>query len=162
MCDYSLHNVRNRLAVEGEPLQIHRFPSGSLGLASQNDLRPLTAGSPVQTIAGWWQAMKNWFVPSLPLAAVCVPPGAQLVLREIPRGLHDKFGVSSEEVVTFVQLSPETIGYRDAVRFQNGKEILIQRLPVGLRLDVLGLSAHEEDGQQTTPMDIQLALASSS
>ena len=30
MCDYSLHNVPNRLAVEGEMLQVHRFPAGSV------------------------------------------------------------------------------------------------------------------------------------
>lgn len=34
MCDYSLAHFRSRLAVEGEPLVVHRFPSGSRGLAS--------------------------------------------------------------------------------------------------------------------------------
>jgi hypothetical protein len=34
MCDYSLAGVPNRLAVEGEELVVHRFPTGALGLAS--------------------------------------------------------------------------------------------------------------------------------
>jgi hypothetical protein len=34
MCDYSLAGVPNRLAVEGEELQVHRFPTGALGLTS--------------------------------------------------------------------------------------------------------------------------------
>ena len=36
MCDYSLMAVPNRLAQEGEDLVTHRFPTGSLGLASPN------------------------------------------------------------------------------------------------------------------------------
>jgi hypothetical protein len=32
MCDYSLAGVPNRLAVEGEQLVVHRFPTGSVGL----------------------------------------------------------------------------------------------------------------------------------
>ena len=39
MCDYSLMAVPNRLAQEGEELVTHRFPTGSLGLASPPDLR---------------------------------------------------------------------------------------------------------------------------
>ena len=38
MCDYSLMNVPNRLAREQEDLVAHRFPTGSLGLASPKDL----------------------------------------------------------------------------------------------------------------------------
>ena len=34
MCDYSLAGIPNRLAVEGEELAVHRFPTGSIGLAS--------------------------------------------------------------------------------------------------------------------------------
>jgi hypothetical protein len=36
MCDYSLHGIKNRLADEGEQLFIHRFHTGSKGLASVN------------------------------------------------------------------------------------------------------------------------------
>ena len=32
MCDYSLAHFPNRLAVEGEPLIVHRFGGGALGL----------------------------------------------------------------------------------------------------------------------------------
>jgi hypothetical protein len=34
MCDYSLAHYPNRLAVEGEQLVVHRFSSGTVGLAS--------------------------------------------------------------------------------------------------------------------------------
>jgi len=36
MCDYSLAGNPNRLAVEGEELVVHPFPTGALGLASPN------------------------------------------------------------------------------------------------------------------------------
>ena len=34
MCDYSLAGIPNRLAVEGEELVVHPFPTGALRLAS--------------------------------------------------------------------------------------------------------------------------------
>jgi hypothetical protein len=35
MCDYSLLHFPNRLAVNGEELIVHRFSSGSIGLAAE-------------------------------------------------------------------------------------------------------------------------------
>jgi hypothetical protein len=37
MCDYSLGGLPNRLAVDGEELIVHRFPTHSIGLASAAD-----------------------------------------------------------------------------------------------------------------------------
>src|SRR5262245_48338732 len=39
MCDYSLASIHNRLATEGEELVVHRFCSGTLGLASPADVQ---------------------------------------------------------------------------------------------------------------------------
>ena len=74
MCDYSLHSIRNRLAVDGEQLVVHRFPTNSLGLASVADLPVTAEGS-----AGMWSALCHWLSAGLkePPAAVCVPPGAR-------------------------------------------------------------------------------------
>jgi hypothetical protein len=122
MCDYSLAGIPNRLAVEGEQLTVHRFSTGSLGLAS----------------------------PSIPLArlcsakespAVCVPPGARLLLRDVPEDLQRQFGVGATEEVTFVQLSVTAYQYRDALRFKNGREILLQKLRCGQQVDVQYLSS---------------------
>ena len=38
MCEYSLMSFPNRLAHAGEDLIVHRFSSGSMGLASPYDL----------------------------------------------------------------------------------------------------------------------------
>ena len=81
MCDYSLHGIKNRLANEGEQLFIHRFHTGSKGLASVTDLRNLE--KPAPTDAGVWARFKCWvenqwrwkngdMMRALP--AVCIPP----------------------------------------------------------------------------------------
>src|SRR5437899_3399451 len=114
MCDYSLAGIPNRLAVEGEHLVVHRF-AASVGLAS-----------PCSPLA-----------QSCSTPAVCVPPGARLLLRDIPEDLQSRIHVGASEEVTFVQLGAIAYQYRDAVRFTNGQEILLQKLKCGQRVDVL-------------------------
>jgi hypothetical protein len=150
MCDYSLHNVRSRKAVEGEPLQVHAFPTGSLGLASPTDLQPRVKETPGRGLSGLLQRIKNWFEAEPPVPAVCVPPGARLVLREIPAALRQNLKIGAEEEVTFIKLKPTHPGYCDAVRLNNGQEILLQRLPKGLRLDVLSFS--DSDAEELGPL----------
>lgn len=126
MCDYSLAHFPNRLAVEGEQLVVHRFDTHSLGLApAHRRLREILF--------------------RLQPPAVCVPPGARLRLRDIPEAMQRRFSVSAVEEVTFVQLSAEAFIHRDAVRFANSQEILLQRLPCGQRVDVLSLGGVEDE-----------------
>ena len=127
MCDYSLAYFPNRLAVEGEQLVVHRFPCGTLGLASSR-----------RTL---WQRLFPSGVP-----AVCVPPGARLRIEDIAQPLQRRLGIGEVEEVTFVQQSAEAFTYRDAVRFVSGREILLQRLPCGLKVEVLSLGGSEESG----------------
>src|SRR5205807_6470838 len=125
MCDYSLAGFPNRLAVEGEQLIVHRFVTGAVGLVSA---RP-----------GW----KNLLLPSS-TPAVCIPPGARLRLHDIPLELQQRLGVGDVESVSFIQQSAEAFTYRDAVQFGNGKELLLQALRCGQRVDVLSLSGVEK------------------
>jgi hypothetical protein len=105
-----LHSVRNRLAIEGEPLQVHRFHTSSLGLASITDLQISAAMRIKCARAGWWEAIKNWFKTDVEqsLPAVCIPPGTRLMLREIAPPLQEKFGLSAEEEVTFISARSHT------------------------------------------------------
>ena len=131
MCDYSLAGIPNRLAVEGEQLVAYRFSTGAIGLTSPDASR--------------------WRLWSKKTPAVCVPPGACLLLRDIPKDLQQQFDVNATEEVIFVQLSAEAYQYRDAVRFRNGREVLLQRLNCGQQVEVLSLcSAHswEEEHQR--------------
>jgi hypothetical protein len=142
MCDYSLMGIPNRLAEEGEELVSHRFPTGSVGLASPRDLciRELRAHSP-----RFWSILKTSFSPPkpTPVVAVCVPPGARLILQDIPARLQRDLEVDAIEDVTFTELTATQYTYRDAIRFKNGHEILLQELGEGQRVKVLDLSSAE-------------------
>ena len=145
MCDYSLMAVPNRLAREGEELITHRFPTGSLGLASPADLKRIT-DPPAPARKSAWRQIVEFFNPPKPepVPAVCIPPGARLELREVPARLQQELAVGPVERVTFKQISAAAHTYRDAVRFRNGREVRLQELREGLRVLVLDLSAAEE------------------
>ena len=153
MCDYSLHVYPNRLANDGEELVVHRFGGASLGLASPCDLRPVVNAGSCDAAAKkpWsWAAIKEWLRANRPqwqpdqrTPAVCVPPGARLVLKDIPRSLQRELGVEEVEEVKFVEISAEVNTYRDAVRFKNGRQLLLQALREGQRVTVLSLSPAE-------------------
>ncbi|HEX3877244.1 MAG TPA: hypothetical protein VHW24_09675 [Bryobacteraceae bacterium] len=139
MCDYSLMAVPNRLAREGEDLVSHRFPTGSLGLASPADVNRVPAP---KARRGFWAAFKEFFQPAETTAvcAVCIPPGARLHLQDISTRLQTEMGVGPCEEVTFTQLTAAAHSYRDAVRFSNGREVRLQELREGQRVRVLDLS----------------------
>jgi hypothetical protein len=163
MCDYSLHVYPNRLAVDGEELVVHRFGGASLGLASPSDLHPVINASSCEAAAKkpWsWTAIKEWFNANRPqwqpdkrTPAVCVPPGARLVLKDIPKGLQRELGIGESEEVKFVEISAEVNTYRDAIRFKNGRQLLLQALREGQRVTVLSLAL--EEVEQTAFSDLR-------
>jgi hypothetical protein len=69
-------------------------------------------------------------------------------LKDIPKRLQREVGVGHAEEVTFVQLSATEYQFRDAVRFSNGKEILLQTLRCGQHVDVLSLSSGDLERDQ--------------
>jgi hypothetical protein len=80
-------------------------------------------------------------VANRPVPAVCIPPGARLKLSGVPASLKQQYSLSDSEEVTFTQLSASSYAYRDAIRFENGKTILLQDLPEGLSAKVVSLAA---------------------
>ncbi|MBL6615744.1 MAG: hypothetical protein ISP49_07515 [Reyranella sp.] len=112
MCDYSLEAYRSRPAEEGEKLTLERFPSGSMGF---------TAGAVCDT-------------------AVCVPEGSHLLLQGIGDSVRESCGVGAVEEVVMTRLEGGL--YKDAVRFSNGTEILLQRLDCGLAAVFVGAPEH--------------------
>ena len=140
MCDYSLMSIPNRLAQEGEELVTHRFGTGCIGLASPSDLHP-DPKPQVTESQKFWSMVKEFFGPLevKPVPAVCIPPGASLRLMDISAKLQRQFGIGAEEEVTFTQLTATENTYRDAVRFSNGSQMLLQRLSDGQRVRVVML-----------------------
>jgi hypothetical protein len=144
MCDYSLMCVPNRLARDGEELIVHRFCTGTMGLAPAADLQTRAESSPPEPRTFWATLAEILSPPkNQPVTAVCIPPGARLLLQDIPERLQDDLGVGPGEEVTFTQMTPSAYRYRDAVRFRNGREILLQQLREGQHVRVLALSSAE-------------------
>ncbi len=141
MCDYSLHGINNRLAVDGEQLVVHRFRTGSIGMAAE----PGTRSEPSAPKRPWyWLFGRPQRVAD---CAVCIPPGAKLILRDIPVRIQRELGVGATEEVVFTQLTAETNTYLDAVRFRNGSELLLQRLDPGQHVQVVAVAPAETVAQ---------------
>jgi len=149
MCDYSLHTFPNRLATDGEDLVVYRFGAGSLGLASQADVCSVISAAKSEKL--WsWSHFKGWFLGQNSrweaqnrIPAVCVPPGARLIVRDIPKSLQRELGVNDTEEVEFTETTAEINAYRDAIRFHNSRQILLQELREGQRVRVVSTSVSE-------------------
>ena len=144
MCDYSLMSLPNRLAVCGEDLVVHRFVSGAVGLACPAEV--CRANQPREPVSGFFAKLKQFLYPpdDPPCTAVCIPPGARLLVRGIPEPIQKMAGIcDTVEEVVFTQT--DTIGFRDTFHFPNGIEILVQKLTEGMRVTVLALSSEEHD-----------------
>ena len=150
MCDYSLMSFPNRLATGGEELVVHRFRSGAKGLAAVSDLRRASLALTVRrkslrSLLSEFCSRVGEIVAapdeSKSVPAVCIPPGARLLLRDIPERLQDQVGIRQVEEVTFTQITSAEFSFRDAVRFQNGIEAILQQLQEGQRVRVLNLSS---------------------
>ena len=147
MCDYSLMAIPNRLAVSGENLVVHRFEAGAvLGLAAPCDLHKRQEYRKPQP-HGFWPRVKDFFnppdAPAIP--AICIPPGARLLVQDLPARLQREFGFHEQtKEAVFTQIGAAANTFRDAIRFQNGVEVLLQRFAEGQRVRVLDLSSTED------------------
>ena len=149
MCDYSLHAVPNRLAVEGEALITHRFQTYTIGLASAAEIEsPSRANREPEISRSWWASLKNWLNPPPPdtnVTAVCIPPGARLLVYQVPKYVRAELDIGPQEEVTFDELSANAYEYRDIIRFRNGRSVLLQDLPERVRFEVLSLASMQTE-----------------
>jgi hypothetical protein len=95
-------------------------------------------------LEGFLSVMKGILEPPLEKVAVCIPPGARLLLHDIPEEVQNSFGLEAAEEVTFTQLTAKAYAYRDAILFENGREVLLQQLKKGQRVTVLQLAPEGE------------------
>jgi hypothetical protein len=111
MCDYSLEAYRSQPATTGESYVLDRFPSGSKGFTTEPGC----------------------------MTAVCMTADTRLRLEAISPEVQAALGVPASAEVTMTRLD---IGpYRDAVRFADGREVLLQRLNPGATATVLGIAS---------------------
>ena len=121
MCDYSLEAYQSRPAAVGEKLTLGRFASGSMGFAS---------GTVCDT-------------------AVCIPAESKLLLEGIGDSTQKEHGIGAVEEAMLIRLEDGL--YKDAVRFSNGAEVLLQRLNVGLSAAVMTFGAERAGSAPAEP-----------
>ena len=109
MCDYSLEVYGSRPAREGEVYVTSRFPSGTIGLVADG----------------------------APGTAVCLACDTALRISDIPASLRSEFDLNATEKGVFTRL--ESGSYRDAIRFENGKDVSLQRFVPGMHVEVMQL-----------------------
>jgi len=64
-------------------------------------------------------------------------------MNSVPLQIQRRHELRPVEEVTFVQLSAETHRYRDAIRFYNDSQVVLQTLAVGIPFEVLSLRVNE-------------------
>lgn len=146
MCDYSLYVAQNRLAQDGEQLALYRFDSGSIGFASVSDLELEASRKSNQKKRGFWAALKEcmFYQEPVRLPAVCIPPGARLLLTDVPEATQKALQIGASEVVVFTEIANHSYAYRDALVLPNKTQVLLQDLSEGIRALVLSVSSQED------------------
>ena len=118
MCDYSLETYRSRPARVGEQFVTSRFPSRSIGLTVPGDCQ----------------------------TAVCLMADTKLRIEGVSEDFQRTYGVEAAEDATFIRR--DSGSYRDAIRFANGAEVLLQQLGVGVRIQVVDALQAPLHGQE--------------
>jgi len=120
MCDYSLHNVKNRPAKIGDKLTTHFFQSGTRGFCAPEDTS----------------------------VAVCVLPGTELSFADEVRRERTwpwSKGTITHRTAIFRKINKEVPStHHDALEFPDGQIVLLTFLEVGQQATVLQLPATGE------------------
>ena len=117
MCDYSLHNVKSRLAKVGDKLTTRDFGTGTRGFAASEDVS----------------------------VAVCVLPGTELSFaNEVQRACVWPWiiNVIRHKTAIFRQINQDNRAtHHDALEFPDGQIVLLTFLTEGQQATVLQLPA---------------------
>jgi hypothetical protein len=147
MPDFSLQEAPRRVAVAGELLVTYRFRTGSIGLASPLEMAAKGVRCKIGSRRSWWSAWKfrmdRLRRPGV-AAAVRVSPGTRLRVNSVPSEIRKEFGIDAVEHVNCVQLGAEAGCDRDAIRFRNGRHVLLQRFGEGVWFEVLADGSHDQ------------------
>ena len=148
MCDYSLYAFPNRLARDGEELIAYRFSSGCTGFIGAAEI--LEPQIRTTWLGRSWPQLKTWFLPRRHDGpeAVCIPPGAQLALEAVEGELRRQLDLEESEPAVFSQVTANEFSYRDGLRFRNGRQILLQRIPPGQRVRVISTAGLQDENAE--------------
>jgi hypothetical protein len=151
MCDYSLFELHNRLAVEGEELVTHRFHTGTIGMIGASSTSPALAPetwlSRLRRVLGE-KAPDTFTTKGQTLdreCAVCLPPGAMLRLTNASSSM---LSMLNGPTVRFTQRSVDLNRHRDCLEVVDGPNkgfsLSLQACFPGMRVLVLSLTSSED------------------
>jgi hypothetical protein len=137
MCDYSLESAARRDAAVGDQLRTARIGvHGTIGLVSRND----------------------------PATAVCLLPGARLVVSGIPASMQQQWGVGEVAIATFQKRDGRNVYqgpmgfYHDGVIFDGGRDtvVLFQEFPLEVEVSVETIPGVANDLPADNPREFAL------
>lgn len=109
MCDFSVIARNQRDYQEGEQLVITQLGPHTRGTTSPSDRK----------------------------TAVCLRSGVCMVIPDLPKDIRKRYELPDGELhPIFMQLPNRQNAHRDALVFENGKTVLVNELPLGLRMVV--------------------------
>jgi hypothetical protein len=117
MCDYSLELYRSRPATEEEQYTLRRFPSGTMGFTAARDCE----------------------------TAVCIPADARQRLEGIGEAVQQAYAVGPTEEVVMTRVEGGAYAHKDAVKFSNGREVLLQSFNAGVTAEVIAFTSDLTD-----------------
>lgn len=120
--------VKSRMAEAGDELVVFRFPAGVLGFASREELDELKLDPTSR-----WERFRQIFAQhhAIRITAVHIPYGSHLILRQLPPAVRGKAGLADTEEAIYVRCPDCSRRPCDALRFRDGRHILIQNLLEG-------------------------------
>ena len=68
-------------------------------------------------------------------------------MSRVPENMRKSYDLRCAEQVTFVQLSADAYRYRNAIRFDNGRQQTLQALSEGILFEVLSLDWRERESE---------------
>jgi hypothetical protein len=145
--------------VAGEILVTYRFRTGSIGLASPLEMAAKGVQCKIGSRGSWWSAWKfrmDRLRRPDKSTAVRVPNGTRLRIKCVPNEIRQEFGVDAREHVNCVQLGAEA-GERDAIRFRNGRHVLLQRFGEGVWFEVLADGSHDQKPDEDPEIPCKLS-----
>jgi hypothetical protein len=132
-----MYDVLERLAIEGEVLITYRFHTGWIGLASPVEIAAANRIEGRRSLWSAWMRLLEICLQPDRTPSVRVSPGTHLRVNPVPNEIAVEYAVGTIEDVTFVHLAGSGCLHRDAIRFGNGRHVLLQRFREGVVFQVL-------------------------
>jgi hypothetical protein len=158
MCDDSLQGLPNRLAVEGEEVVTHRFPSGSLGMASPLDIAGAESSAAADRAGNMVDGRQALAVDGSRM--LCSDSRLHSTRNTPPHGPHSRCDAEAVRVGCIAERHLHSVEYRSILvprcdKFDDGRQIVLQAFPEGVLFEVLRTFPIESEAESANEQRVQ-------